>query len=77
MSNEILKGYQQKLDTMRPFITEDDRRQILDKGIVSRPTLNAYLSGDVTRVSTAHLLVSYFEPIITKRIRQYNKSNAA
>ena len=77
MNKQQLKVYQDKLEGMRPFITDDDRREILDKGIVSRPTLNAYLSGDVTRISTAHLIVNYFEPIISKRINKYKKQNAA
>jgi hypothetical protein len=77
MSNELLQVYQKKLDTMRPFITLEDRKDLIKTGLVSRPTLDAYLKGDVTKVGTAHIIIDFLESRIEKRIKQYKKQNAA
>lgn len=77
MSNELQQVYQRKLDALLPLITPQDKKDLLEHRVVSRPVLEAYLKGEVNKISTANKIIGFFEDRINQRISNYQKTNAA
>jgi hypothetical protein len=77
MSNELIQVYQKKMDSLMPLITPQDKADLLKSKLVSRPTLEAYMKGEVVKVGTAHKIIDFFQSRIDARIKVYKNQSAA
>jgi hypothetical protein len=76
MSNELKKVYQKKLEALLPLITVDDRKEIVEQKIVSRPTLDNYLAGNIVKIDTANTILEFFTKRINRRVDRFNRNAA-
>lgn len=70
MVKDFKKACAKELEKMVPHITAEDRQAAFDKKIVSKPTLQRYLQGDIVKIDLAMELITFFKRRIKARQRQ-------
>lgn len=73
MTTDLKSQVIQKLKGLEGNITGLDKTQACEKLKISRPTLDKYLSGDVSNVDTGISIFEFFNGKITRRIQRLNK----
>lgn len=77
MSIDLKKTCEQKLQALIPNITPDDKKEVVSLKIVSRPTLDKYLDGEIVKIDTATTLIDFFTNKVKTRLAQLRKTNVA
>lgn len=75
---DIKQLYAQKLQSLSPNITAEDKVNVVETLPISRPTLDNYLSGDIDKIKkleTAKELIEFFTKRIQKRINELRATN--
>lgn len=77
MTTDLKKACARKLESLKPNITGQDKLEAVLKTGISRPTIDKYLSGDVTKIDIADKLIKFFSRKVNQRIESLRKSNVA
>lgn len=77
MTTDFKKVYQDKLSALLPLINADDKKEIVKQGIVSRPTLDSYLDGNIIKIEVAQQIIEFLSKRVNQRIAKYKRQIAA
>lgn len=77
MTTDLKKVYQDRLNALLPLINADDKKEITKQNIVSRPTLDDYLKGNIVKIEVAHKIIEFLSKRVNQRISRYKKQIAA
>lgn len=67
MKKDLKKQCAEKIRSLVPNIDTGDKSKASYELSISRPTLDKYLSGDISKIDTAITIINYFTRVVDRR----------